>query len=141
VSTFEKPDHESKNLFLTLIVSPIASSLVVLGDASARVNISDNYSLKMRFTDLADVPISSASIVIDSVTPPTGLSNTSIEEVSGEPGNYSVTLTPNVVGVYAIRFVATEANSEPGSTVFILVDLALQFSFSWSMTLKQVLLF
>ncbi|MHA1577323.1 MAG: hypothetical protein ACTSU3_08165, partial [Candidatus Thorarchaeota archaeon] len=146
-ATFEKPDHESKNLFLTLIVSPIASSLVVLGDTSARVNISDNYSLKMRFTDIADVPISSASIVIASVTPPTGLSNTSIEEVSGEPGNYSVTLTPNVVGVYAIRFVAAEANSEPGSTVFILVvndvetSLAIVGGNSFEIGLAEVLNF
>ncbi|MGY5879266.1 MAG: hypothetical protein RTV31_03400 [Candidatus Thorarchaeota archaeon] len=120
-ATFEKPDHESKDLLLTLIVSPIASSLVVLGDLSARVNISDDYSLKMKFIDQSEVPIPSASVVVDSVTPPTGLTHTTVDGVGGEPGNYSVTLTPNAAGVFAIRFVATESNSEPASTVFILV--------------------
>jgi len=120
-ATFEKPDHESKDLLLALIVSPIASSLVVLGDTSARVNISDDYSLKMKFMDQSEVPIPSASVVVDSVTPPVGLAHTTVDEVSGEPGNYSVTLTPSAAGVFAIRFVATESNSEPASTVFVLV--------------------
>ncbi|MHA1135931.1 MAG: hypothetical protein ACTSSE_05535 [Candidatus Thorarchaeota archaeon] len=120
-TTFEKPDHESKQLFLTMIVSPIASSLVVLGDTSARVNISDDYPLKLRFADQTEVPIASASVVVDSISPVVGLSHTIVDEVSGEPGNYSLTLTPTAAGVYTVRFVATEANSEPGSTVFVLV--------------------
>jgi hypothetical protein len=118
---FTKPNHESQQLFLTLIVSPIASSLVILGDTSARVNISDDYPLKLRYTDVAEVPILSASVIVDSVTPSVGLLYTSVDEVSGERGNYSVTLTPSAAGVYSIRFVATEANAEPGSTVFVLV--------------------
>lgn len=120
-TVFEKPKHQSKQLFLTLIVSPIASSLTVIGDSSARVDISDDYSLKLKFSDQAAIPIPSASVVVDSVSPVTGLSFTTVDEVSGEPGNYSVTLTPTMAGVYAIRFVATETNSEPGSTVFVLV--------------------
>ncbi len=120
-TTFEKPDHESQQLLLTLIVSPIASSLVVLGDTSARVNISDDYSLKLKYADQTDTPIPSASVVVDSVEPGVGLAHTTVEEVSGEPGNYSVTLTPDSAGVYTIRFVANESNSEPGSTVFVLV--------------------
>ncbi|MHA1927265.1 MAG: hypothetical protein ACTSV2_01660, partial [Candidatus Thorarchaeota archaeon] len=120
-ATFEKPDHESQQLLLTLIVSPIASSLVVLGDISARVNISDDYSLKLKYSDQADTPIPFASVIVDSIAPAVGLSHTTVEEVSGEPGNYSVTLTPDTAGVFTIRFVATEDNSEPGSTVFVLV--------------------
>jgi len=120
-TTFEKPDHESQQLLLTLIVSPIASSLVILGETSARVNISDDYSLKLEYSDHTDTPIPSASVIVDSVAPAVGLSHTTIEEVSGEPGNYSVTLTPDNAGVFTIRFVATELNSEPGSTVFVLV--------------------
>jgi len=120
-ATFEKPNHESKQLFLTLIVSPIASSLVVLGDTSARVNISDDYPLKLRYADQTEVPIVSASVVVDSISPDVGLSHTIVDEVSGEPGNYSLTLTPASAGVYTVRFVATEANAEPGSTVFVLV--------------------
>ncbi|MCK5264146.1 MAG: hypothetical protein KAR03_00935, partial [Candidatus Thorarchaeota archaeon] len=119
--TFEKPDHESKQLLLTLIVSPIASSLVILGETSARVNISDDYSLKLEYSDHTDTPIPSASVVVDSVAPAVGLAHTTVEEVSGEPGNYSVTLTSDTAGVFTIRFVATENNSEPGSTVFVLV--------------------
>ncbi|MHA1577083.1 MAG: hypothetical protein ACTSU3_06955, partial [Candidatus Thorarchaeota archaeon] len=120
-ATFEKPNHESKQLFLTLIVSPIVSSLVIFGETSARVNISDDYELKLRFADQSEIPIPSASVVVDSITPDVGLSNTSVDEVSGEPGNYSVTLTPITAGVYTIRFVATEQNAEPASTVFVLV--------------------
>lgn len=128
--TFEKTNHESQQLFLTLIVSPIATSLLILGEPTARVNISDDYVLKMRYSDVNEIPIPSAFVGVDSVSPPTGLSHTSVEEVSGEPGNYTVTLTPNAAGVFAVRFVANETNSEPANTVFVLVvnDLATELA-------------
>ncbi len=119
-ATFEKPAHESKELFLTLIVSPIVGSLVVLGDTSARVNISDDYPLKLRYIDQNKDPISLGSVVVDSITPTTGLLNTTVEEVSGEPGNYSLILTPETGGLFTVRFIASSGYSDPVSAVFVL---------------------
>lgn len=119
--TFSKPYHESKQIVLTLIISPMASYLHVQGEQSARVDIGDAYDVKLYYSDYLDNPITGASIIIDSINPPVGLEATPIEEVSGEPGNYSLSLTPNGPGVFTIRFVATELNAEPAITVFVLV--------------------
>ncbi len=120
-ATFSKAYHQSQDLYLTLIVSPVASSLIIFGDTSARVNISDDYSLKLRYADEAEDPISGASVIVDGVIPAIGLTHSTVDPVAGELGNYSVTLTPTSAGVYTVRFEATEQNSEPATTVFVLV--------------------
>jgi hypothetical protein len=124
--TFSKPDYQTKTIFLTLIVSPATSSLSILGDISARVNLDEDQSVKLTYRGSGGNPISGANVVIDSVSPSTGLGYTTVDAVSGEPGNYSASLTPHAAGVFTIRLVATEANSEPAIAVFVLVvnDLA-----------------
>ncbi len=118
---FTKPNHESQELFLTLIVSPMASSLVIFGGSSDRVDIEEPRVIKMRYSDEGGNPVQTANIVIDSITPSSGLSHTSIQAVSGEEGNYSLTVTPFSPTVFTIRFVSTGDDVEPASTVFVLL--------------------
>ena len=120
-TTFSKPYHESKTILLTLILSPMTSSLAVSGELSERVDIEAPTLVKLRYTLSNGTPITGANVVVDSVSPAGGLAQSVVSEVGGEPGNYTVTLTPYVATVYTVRFVATEANSEPASTVFVLV--------------------
>jgi len=120
-ATFSKPHHQSKTLLLTLIVSPVTSSLSLIGEGFARVNLDQEHGLTLRYIDSGGSPISGASVIVDSVSPPIGLAHTTVVEVSGEPGNYSLSLTPHAAGVFTVRFVATENNTEPASTIFVLV--------------------
>ncbi|TFG32382.1 hypothetical protein EU527_10290 [Candidatus Thorarchaeota archaeon] len=119
--TFSKPYYESKVILLTLIVSPAASSLIIIGEPSARVDLGEDYDIILHFAHSDGDPVIGGNVVVDSVSPPTGLSSTSVDPVVGQPGNHSVTLTPNSSGVYAIRFVATGESTEPAITVFVLV--------------------
>ena len=120
-TTFSNLYHQSKQLLLTLIVSQATSSLRIDGEVSARVNISESYPIRISYTHSDGSPILGANVVIDSVSPPTGLQYTPVSEVVGEQGNFTVAVTPQGVGVYTVRFVATSPNSEPASTVFVLV--------------------
>ncbi|MFW9832782.1 MAG: hypothetical protein ACFFEK_02210, partial [Candidatus Thorarchaeota archaeon] len=120
-TTFSKPYHELKTILLTLILSPMTSSLAVTGELSERVDIETPTPVKLRYSLSNGTPITGANVVVDSVSPAGGLAQSLVSEVGGEPGNYTVTLTPYVATVYTVRFVATEANSEPASTVFVLV--------------------
>lgn len=119
--SFSKPYHESKTILLTLILSPMTSSLTVLGNLSERVDIEESTSVKVQYSFSNGTPISGANVIVGDVSPASGLSLTVVTEVGGEPGNYSVILTPYAATVYTIRFVATGDYSEPASTVFVLV--------------------
>jgi len=120
-ATFSKPHHQSKTLLLTLIVSPVTSSLSLIGEGFARVNLDQEHDLTLRYLDSGGSPISGANVIVDSVSPPLGLAHTTVVEVNGEPGNYSLSLTPHAAGVFTVRFVATGNNTEPASTIFVLV--------------------
>ncbi|MHA2159845.1 MAG: hypothetical protein ACXABN_01125 [Candidatus Thorarchaeota archaeon] len=120
-TTFSKPFHESKTVLLTLIVSPTANSLSILEGISARVDLDESYPLTLRFQDHVSVPIIGANVIVDSISPPIGLDHTPVVEVGGEPGNYSVTITPRDAGVYTVRFVSSKQNFENATAVFVLV--------------------
>ncbi|MFW9964160.1 MAG: hypothetical protein ACFFCX_11385 [Candidatus Sifarchaeia archaeon] len=120
-ATFSKLHHQSKQLLLTLIISQTTSSLRIDGEISARVNISQPYPIKISYTYSDGSPITGANLIVDSVSPPFGLQYTSVSEVGGEPGNFTLTLTPQGAGVFTVRFEATSQNAEPASTVFVLV--------------------
>ncbi len=120
-TTLSKDGYETGVVLLTLIVSPMASSLAVAGPGSARVDIDESYEVTVRYLDQFGAPLVSASVSIDEVTPPVGLETTSVTEVTGQPGNYSVELTPRNAGVFTVRFVASDSNAQPASAVFVLV--------------------
>jgi hypothetical protein len=120
-ATFSKPHHQTKTIFLTLIVSPVTSSLTILGNVSTQVDLNQEEQVKLTYRDSSGTPISGANVIVDSVYPSTGLSYTAVDEVGGEPGNYSTSFTPYSVGVFTIRLVATEMNSEPAIAVFVIV--------------------
>ncbi|MFX1481589.1 MAG: hypothetical protein ACFFCP_00220 [Promethearchaeota archaeon] len=120
-TTFSKPDHETKTLLLTLILSPLTSSLAIFDGTADRVDLEQSKIIKLGYVDKYNQPVQGASVSIDSVTPSTGLSHSTIDPVAGEEGNYTVTLTPYSATVFTVRFVATGSNSEPASAVFILV--------------------
>ncbi len=120
-ATFSKPSHQSKTILLTLIVSPTTSSLSILGDISSRVDLEGNDSVKLTYRNSGGNPIPGGNVTIDGISPSTGLSYASVDEVSGEPGNYTTSFTPHAAGVFTIRFLATELNSEPAIAVFVLV--------------------
>ncbi|MFX1606906.1 MAG: hypothetical protein ACFFDD_13510, partial [Promethearchaeota archaeon] len=119
--TFTKPYHETKTIFLTLILSPMTSSLSVVGNLSERVDLEEPTSVKVHYEYSNGTPISGAVVAVDSVSPASGLSYGAVTEVGGEPGNYTVTMTPFAATVYTVRFVATGSYSEPASTIFVLV--------------------
>ena len=119
--TFSKPYHESKTILLTLIVSPSISSLTVMGNSSARVDIDEDYNLILRYSDLHGDAVLGGLVTFNSSSPSSGLSHSAVEAVSGESGNYSLTLTPHSPAVYTIRFIATGDNAEPASAVFVLL--------------------
>jgi hypothetical protein len=120
-TTFSKPHHESKTVLLALIVSPTTSSLSILEGISARVDLDESYPLTLRYLDHESTPITSASVIVDNISPSTGLDHTPIVEVGGEPGNYTVSLTPHEAGVYTVRFLSDKTNFENATTVFVLV--------------------
>ncbi|MFX1580050.1 MAG: hypothetical protein ACFFBJ_10415, partial [Promethearchaeota archaeon] len=119
--TFSKPNHESKTLLLTLIVSPTTSSLTIIEEISARVDLDESYAINMTYREGNGDPLSGATVVVDRISPETGLAYTPVTEIGGEPGNYTTSVTPHASGVFTIRFVASIANAENATTVFVLV--------------------
>jgi hypothetical protein len=119
--SFSKPYHETKTLLLTLILSPMASSLTVFEGLSDRVDLEQSKQIKLGYSDRNGNPVQGANVVVESISPSSGLSHTSIVEVSGEEGNYTVTLTPYTPTVFTVRFVATGSNAQPASSVYVLV--------------------
>jgi hypothetical protein len=119
--TFSKGDYETGVVFLTIIISPMSSSLLVAGPGSARVDIDESYEVILTYLDQHGSPISLADVSINQTVPSVGLEHTPVSEVGGEPGNYSLELTARGAGVFTVRFVASEENAQPASTVFVLV--------------------
>lgn len=119
--TFSKPNHELKTIFLTLILSPMASSLVIYDGLSDTVDLEAPRTIKLGFMDKNSFPVQNANVTVDSVSPSSGLSHTSVDEVPGETGNYSTTLTAYSATVFTIRFLATGKNVEPAISVFVIV--------------------
>jgi hypothetical protein len=120
-TTFSKPNHQPKALLLTMIISPMTSSLSIAGEISARVDLDAMHNITLTFRDGEGSPVTNANVTVDSISPSTGLSYTTISEISGQGGNYSTSLSPHVAGVFTIRFIATGMNVEPAMTVFVLV--------------------
>jgi len=78
-------------------------------------------ALKLGYFDKSGNPVQGAYVAVDSILPLSGLSHTPIESVAGEEGNYTLTLTPYVPTVFTVRFYANGSNSQPASSVFVLV--------------------
>ncbi|MFW9957430.1 MAG: hypothetical protein ACFFCT_05105, partial [Candidatus Odinarchaeota archaeon] len=120
-ATFSKPNHQTKTQLLTLIISPMTSSLSIIGSTSERVDLDATLNVTLTYRDGEGSPITNANVAIDSISPSTGLSSTPISEISGQDGNYTTSLSPHAAGVYTLRFLATGANVENATTVFVLV--------------------
>ncbi|MHA2211446.1 MAG: hypothetical protein ACXABV_20010, partial [Candidatus Thorarchaeota archaeon] len=58
--SFSKPYHESKTILLTLILSPMTSSLSVIGSLSERVDIEEPASVVVQYSFSNGTPISGA---------------------------------------------------------------------------------
>ena len=119
--TFGRPDYQAQQMLLTMIVSQTASSLSIAGPVSAKVEVGEAYILKLRYENDIGFPITGASVALEEVLPPGGLGTTAVLEVPEEPGNYTLTLTVLEPGVYTLRFMATEGNSEPAVSVFVIL--------------------
>jgi hypothetical protein len=119
--TFSKPDHYSQTLFLTLILSPMTSSLTIVEGLSARVDLEVSKTITLEFKDKNGLPVQNASVVVDGISPSSGLSHTAVVENAGEPGSYNVTLTPYSATAFTVRFLATGKNVEPAISVFVIV--------------------
>ncbi|MGD9396940.1 MAG: hypothetical protein PVJ05_10970, partial [Candidatus Thorarchaeota archaeon] len=120
-TTFSKPNHESRTVLLTLIISPTASSLTIFETIFTRVDINTSYTINMTYRDYKGQPLTGADVVVDSITPAAGLAYDPVTEIPSEPGNYTTSLTPHAPGVFTIRFVANITNAENATTVFVLV--------------------
>ncbi len=118
--TFVTPNHRTKQVLVSLIVSPESTSLEIFGETSVFVDLNAPYDIKLRFNDTNDIPISLASVNISDVSPESGLDTTIVTEVSGEPGNYTVTVTTTTVGLYTIRFEASAPNVQNATAIFVI---------------------
>jgi hypothetical protein len=92
-----------------------------MGDTSAQVDLEEEYNVTLRYTDSEGDPVAGATVAIDSVTPSTGLFTSLVQPIAGEPGNYTVSLTPQDAGVFTVRFVANASDIQTANTVFVLV--------------------
>ena len=119
--TFSKPNHYSQTLFLTLILSPMTSSLTIVEGLSARVDLEQSKIITLEFKDKNGLPVQNASVVVDGVSPSSGLSYGAVVENVGEPGSYNVTLTPYSATAFTVRFLATGKNVDPAISVFVVV--------------------
>jgi len=119
--SFSKPAHQTKQIVLALIITPQVSTLHIFNGTSTQVDIEDSIVLKMNYTDTGGHYIDGATILVDEVIPSTGLSISSIDPVSGESGNYSVSIIVNGIGVYTIRFLASKDDYQSASGVFVIV--------------------
>lgn len=119
--SFSKPAHQTKQLVLTLFVTPQISSLNIYNGSSAQRDIEDTFNLKMNYTDAGGDYIGAATISVDEVSPSSGLSLSSVDPVSGEFGNYSLSIIISSIGVYTIRFLAEKDGYQSATGVFILV--------------------
>ena len=99
----------------------MASSLTIFDGLSSRVDLEAPKAIKLGFFDWNSDPVQDANVIIDSISPSSGLSYTSVNAVPGETGNYSVTLTPHTPTAFTIRFLATGTNVEPAIGVFVIV--------------------
>lgn len=120
-ATFAKPAYRTSYSVLALIISPVATSLTIEGSSSTRLDIDDSWNITLIYRTSLNAPISGASVSVDEISPATGLDHTTVEAVPGQAGTYSLTITPRSAGVFTIRFLATEAHSEPATTVFVVV--------------------
>jgi hypothetical protein len=118
-ATFANLYHQSKQLLLTLIVAQQTSSLSVIGDFFARVDIEESFEIKLSYTDSGGNPVLDGNMFVTNVYPSTGLNYSSISQI--EQGNFTITLTPLNAGVFTIRFLANSTNAERASTIFVLV--------------------
>ncbi|MFW9849613.1 MAG: hypothetical protein ACFFF4_10740, partial [Candidatus Thorarchaeota archaeon] len=128
--SFSKPAHDSKQLVLALVVTPQASSLSIYNGSSTQVDIEDSVLLKLNYSDRDGHGIDGANLIVDSVSPSSGLIFSSINSVPGESGNYSVMITVSGLGVYTIRFLATKEDHISATSVFVLVVSDVPTSFS-----------
>ena len=136
--TFSKPDHYNQTLFLTLILSPMTSSLTIVQGLSARVDLEASKTITLEFKDKNGLPVQNASVVVDGVSPSSGLSYTAVTENVGEPGSYNVTLTPYSATAFTVRFLATGKNVEPAISVFVVVvnDVSTNFKIFGSTSIE-----
>ena len=119
--SFSKPAHQSRQMAITLLVSPQVSTLTIYNGSSARADIEDNISLKFNYQDASGHDIAGANLVVDTVSPSSGLGISAINPVVGEPGNYSVDIAVLGIGVYTVRFLASMGGYQPATSVFVLV--------------------
>jgi len=128
--TFTKPAHQPQQLLIMLLVSPVVTTLTFDCPTSGRVDINQEHSMKIMYADSNGVPIGSANVTVDDVSPAEGLQFSPIAEIPSEPGNYTVTLTPRSPGLYTVRFLATKSERQSATSIFVLLvnDVAASLS-------------
>ncbi len=127
VTTFEKPFHESQQLLLTLIVSPIASSLVVPGGNSFEIGLTDVFNTTFTYKTFDDIGIESADISILYSGISGGLSWNLVEKSLGD---YNVEFSATTSGTYVVTIIAFEQYHQSASDSFFLVvrDISTNFT-------------
>ena len=115
-----KDNYTNGTASFALDVELIASNLLIFGNESVQIQNQDSYVLKMQFEHYNGTVIDNAQLYLVSVNPATGIDISNIIGVFGEPGNYSVTLTPTTADVYVIEIVATKINTHNATIEFVL---------------------
>ncbi len=119
--TFTRLSHQPQQMLIMLLVSPVVTTLTLDGPTSGQVDINEEHSLKVTYADSNGVPIGAANVTVDDVSPAEGLQVSSITEVPSEHGNYTLTLTPKHLGVFTVRLLATKSESQPATSIFVLL--------------------
>lgn len=119
--TFTRLSHQPQQILIMLLVSAVVTTLTLDGPTSGQVDINEEHSLKVTYADSNGVPIGAANVIVDDVSPAEGLQVSSITEIPSEPGNYTLKLTPKHPGVFTVRLLATKSESQPATSIFVLL--------------------
>ncbi|MHA2132538.1 MAG: hypothetical protein ACW99J_01625 [Candidatus Thorarchaeota archaeon] len=103
-----------------LEVGAIPTSLTIMGDDSVEIQNDEDYEVILRFTNFKGAALTGANVTVQNISPSSGLNESSTTEVPGEPGNYSITLTPSVPGVYTVQFEAYRLYHLNSTTILVL---------------------
>jgi hypothetical protein len=111
--------HQTGGLALTLIVGGYPTELVVVGPSSIIVPVGISTEVTLQYINTSNgVPLVGATVRLVSITPATGLTNTSILDLGN--GNYTLTLTPTLIESFTIIFQANQSSYQTTSVSLFL---------------------
>ncbi|MGY5859122.1 MAG: hypothetical protein RTU63_07120 [Candidatus Thorarchaeota archaeon] len=124
---FEKPEHETQELYLTMIMTDADTLLVVPGGDYFDIGLTDVFNTTFAYRTNTNIGIEDASISIVYTGPSGGIS---WELAEKSDGDYSVAFSAALSGTYVVTIAALKENFQSASDSFFLVvrDITTNFT-------------